>query len=88
MLIVLILIAWLTIVAIVVNACRSAARGDEMLQQDPAPVPAPQSPGRIGGVAWADGPALGVRHTAHVGTADRPRVSSVRARGGQCAAGS
>jgi hypothetical protein len=90
MIIVLILIAWLTVVAVIVNACRSAAQGDRILAQEiSSAVPVPQARGRrvmSGGVYWAEGPAVTVGHAHHV--SDRSRARGVRARGGHCAAGS
>jgi hypothetical protein len=84
MIFVLILITWLTIVAIIVNACRSAARGDEMLAQETSYAPRHRAAGGL----WQDGPALAGAHQlrlAHVG--DFPRHGS-RVRGGRCATGS
>jgi len=90
MIIVLILIAWLTVVAVVVNACRSAAQGDEMLKQETSSaVPVPQARSRrvmSGRVYSTEGPAVTVGHAHHV--SDWSRARGVRARGGHCAAGS
>jgi len=84
MIFVLILIAWLTIVAIIVNACRSAARGDELLSREAHDAPRRRATGAL----WQDGPGLTGAHQlrlAHVG--DFPRRGS-RARGSRCATGS
>jgi hypothetical protein len=86
MIFVLILITWLTIVAIIVNACRSAARGDEFLSHETSDATRPRR--RTGGALWQDGPGLTGAHQlrlAHVG--DLPRRGS-RARGSRCATGS
>jgi hypothetical protein len=93
MIFVLILIVWLTIVAIIVNACRSAAHGDEMLAQAKSSSPQHRerltTSGPSGRVPWVDGPALtGTRHVNRVGTASRSGLHAVRVRGSRCAAGS
>jgi hypothetical protein len=83
MIFVLILIAWLTIVAIIVNACRSAARGDELLSRESSDAPRRRSTGAL----WQEGPGLVGAHQlrlAHVG--ELPRRGT-RVRGG-CATGS
>jgi hypothetical protein len=89
MLIVLIPIVWLTIIAIVVAACWSAARGDEMLARPTSG--ALQRDSRIATsrrAAWTDGPVLtGTRHAGRVGVASRSRVRGVRTRGGHCTTG-
>ena len=88
MIIVLIIISWLTIVAIIVNACRSAANGDELLSHETAEAPRRRAGGTAGGTLWQDGPGLTGAHQlrlAHVG--DLPRYGS-RVRGGRCATGS
>ena len=84
MIFVLIPIAWLTVVAIIVNACRSAARGDEFLSRETAEVPHRRATGAL----WQEGPGLTGAHQlrlAHAG--DFPRRGS-RARGSRCATGS
>jgi hypothetical protein len=85
MIFVLILIAWFTIIAIIVNACRSAARGDELLSRETADAPRPRR--RTAGALWQDGPGLSGAHQlrlAHVGEIPR---RGTRVRGG-CATGS
>jgi len=80
MIFLLILIAWLTIIAIVVNACRGAARGDELLAEA-SHVSSPNG-GRLLG---RDGPAApGLR------SIERPRSAhgNARHRGSRCPAGS
>jgi hypothetical protein len=90
MIFVLISIAWLTIVAIILNACRSAARGDEMLTRKTSDAAAPRPRSRVAtsaGALWQDGPGLTGAHQlrlTHLGGGSR---HSSRARGG-CATGS
>jgi hypothetical protein len=85
MILILILIAWLAIIAIVVNACRAAASGDEMLAHSTASGSHPSDPMRP---SWHDGPALtGMRHIDRA-SASRSRSRGTRDRSGRCAAGS
>jgi hypothetical protein len=87
MVIVLILIAWLTIVALVVNACRAAARGDETIARSAAVGPAPDGyPTRAARLPWSDGRANAGAHQLHRVVGSTTRAG--RARGEQCATGS
>lgn len=84
MIFVLILIAWLTIVAIIVNACRSAARGDELLSHETSDAPRRLTAGAL----WQDGPGLtGAHQLRLVHAGDFPRRGT-RVRGSRCATGS
>jgi hypothetical protein len=88
MLFALIPIAWLSIVAIVLVACRSAARGDRVMRQE-APQPPPRSLPPMARVRWQDGPGSGAQglRAARSGTVVRERVSRAghsRGRGAQC----
>ncbi|HEX5851655.1 MAG TPA: hypothetical protein VFY36_01055 [Solirubrobacteraceae bacterium] len=84
MIFVLILIAWLTIVAIIVNACRSAARGDRLLANESSATP--QLRARIG----IDAGALGLTATQHLQRVHAGAFGGrgERVRGGGCATGS
>jgi hypothetical protein len=84
MLLVLIPIAWLTIIAIVVNACRGAARGDAIMAQatwrsdERAPIGAR--------LPWSEGPALTGRRHLDRASGSRAALRGTRDRGGRCAA--
>ncbi len=84
MIIVLIIISWLTIVAIIVNACRSAANGDELLSHETADAPRRRS----GGALWQDGPGLTGAHQLRLAHAGDLHRHGSRARGSRCATGS
>ena len=85
MIFVLIPIAWLTIIAVVVNACRGAARGDELLSQA-----ALADRGATPRLLWRDGPAAAGAGHLHMERAHgaRPIDHIARQRGGRCTAGS
>jgi hypothetical protein len=88
MLLVLIPIAWLAIVAIVVNACRAAAHGDELLAQVSSDGTHRDRASTARGASWHEGPALtGMRHIEHA-SAGRSQLRGVQGRRGRCATGS
>jgi hypothetical protein len=89
MIFILIAVAWLTVLAIVVNACRSAARGDQMLAESLSSSPR-HAGARVARAAfWGEGPALvGAHRLDRVHPATRSGSRTIRARGERCAAGS
>ncbi len=88
MIFVLITIAWLTIVAIIVNACRSAARGDQLLTRESASAPSLRaSVGIDASVLW-DRPGLTATHHLQRVHAGAFGGRGERVRGGSCATGS
>ncbi len=88
MIFVLITIAWLTIIAIIVNACRSAARGDQLLAEESPSAPRLRASVGIDASALWDRPGLtATRHLQRV-HAGAFGGRGERVRGGSCATGS
>ena len=84
MIFVLISIAWLTIVAIIMNACRSAARGDEMLARESDTAP------HLDARSVRTRPGPGLTATQHLQRVHASAFGSrdERVRGGSCVTGS
>jgi hypothetical protein len=87
MIFVLISIAWLTIVAIILNACRSAARGDEILARGPASAAPHRTGAGIDIRPLRDRPGLSA--TQHLQRVHAGAFGSrgERVRGGSCVTG-
>ena len=89
MIFVLISIAWLTIVAIIVNACRSAAAGDEILARGPASAAPHRAGARIDVRPLRDRPGLtATQHLQRVHAGAFGSRGGERIRGGSCVTGS
>jgi hypothetical protein len=88
MVFVLITIAWLTIVAIIVNACRSAARGDQVLAHENASAPQLRASIGIDVASLWDRPGLTATHHLQRVHAGAFGGRGERVRGGGCATGS